>query len=122
MLFADLLEAILALLREGCSKISADFSSKLASIPIKSFQRTLESAYSYMEIIVAGVNNQETKEECLKCLIQDWKQFIVTSLMENEYNEINQILNQSIISVLLMFSFDVGRSRDASAHIHAVVQ
>ena len=58
-----------------------------------------------MEILVAGVNNQETKEACLKCLVQDWEQFIVTSLMENEYNEINEILNQTIISVLSLSLF-----------------
>lgn len=75
-----------------------------------------------MEILVAGVSNQETKEECLKCLIQDWKQFIVTSLMENEYNEINQILNQSIITVHAQFSFEIGRSRHAASLVHSIVQ
>ena len=72
---------------------------------------------------MAGVNNQETKEECLKCLIQDWKQFIVTHLMENEYNEINQILNQSVITVhARSSSFEIGRSRHAASRVHAVVQ
>lgn len=92
----------------GCSSISADFSSKLAMIPVASFPRALENAYSYMEILVAGVSHQELREACLRCLIQDWEQYMVSSLVENEYSEMNELLNGVIITVCLLIAFHLG--------------
>lgn len=45
------------LLRKGCSLLSADLSAALRRIPAASFRRTLESAFSYMEILVSGVSD-----------------------------------------------------------------
>ena len=57
---------------------------------------------------MAGVSHQELREACLKCLIQDWEQYMVSSLVENEYNEMNELLNGVIITVCPLIGFHLG--------------
>lgn len=57
------------LLRKGCSLLSADLSAALRRIPAASFRRTLESAFSYMEILVSGVSDGAARRVCLKTLL-----------------------------------------------------
>lgn len=81
------------LLEKGCTAIANDLRSILRQIPLRSFRRTLESAFSYMEIIVSGLNTEESRHACLIALMCEWKQFIVTDLVESEYDAMNALLN-----------------------------
>ena len=87
------------LLEKGCTAIAADLRSVLRQIPLRSFRRTLESAFSYMEIIVSGLNTEESRHACLIALMGEWKQFIVTDLVESEYDAMNELLNQVNLNV-----------------------
>ena len=81
------------LLRKGCSLLSEDLTAVLRRIPAASFRRTLESAFSYMEILVSGVSDSAARRECLKTLLGDWEQFIARELAERDYDAMNALLN-----------------------------
>ena len=87
------------LLEKGCTAIANDLRSILRQIPLRSFRRTLESAFSYMEIIVSGLNSEESRHACLIALMGEWKQFIVTDLVESEYDAMNTLLNRVNLNV-----------------------
>ena len=87
------------LLRKGCSLLSADLSAALRRIPAASFRRTLESAFSYMEILVSGVCYVAARRVCLKTLLGDWEQFIAKELAERDYDAMNALLNAVELTV-----------------------
>ena len=87
------------LIQKGCSAIANDLLQVLHQIPLRSFRRSLESAFSYMEIIVSGLNSEESRHHCLLAFMKEWKQFIVTSLATSEYDAMNDLLNRMNLSV-----------------------
>lgn len=52
-----------------------------------------------MEIIVSGLNSEESRHHCLLAFMKEWKQFIVTSLATSEYDAMNDLLNRMNLSV-----------------------
>ena len=90
---------MMVLLEKGCNAIATDLRSVLRQIPLRSFRRTLESVFSYMEIIVSGLNTEESRHACLITLMGEWKQFIVTDLVESEYDAMNGLLNGVSLNV-----------------------
>lgn len=94
------------LLRKGCSLISSDLTAELRRIPAASFRRTLESAFSYMEILVSGVSDSVARRACLKTLLGDWEQFIARELAERDYDAMNALLNGVELTVGVAARFD----------------
>ena len=52
-----------------------------------------------MEILVAGVHQPEVKQKCFVCLLRGWNEYLASTFVENEYGEMNDLLNRVELAV-----------------------
>ena len=88
-----------ALLEAGCTAIAPAFTACLERIPTASVKHALETAFGYMEILLAGVHQPEVKQKCFVCLLKGWSEYFTSTFVENEYTEMNELLNRVELSV-----------------------
>lgn len=101
-LFLLSIDVLIQLIEIGCHTISPVFLTHLSTIPIAHYAHSLETAYSYIEILSGSISNEDKRTQCLQILLQDWYTFTTTSYVQAEYTSINDQLNQ--LSTLVIFS------------------
>ena len=94
-------DVLIELVRIGCSLIKSSFYDHLSRIPNNLFRHSLETSFSFMEIIAGCITDPSKKNTCLSCLLEDWYAFSVHSLVDQEYEEINTLFNQLSTQVLI---------------------
>lgn len=88
-----------ALLEAGCASITPAFKACLERIPTASVKHVLETAFGYMEILLAGVHQPEVKQKCFVCLLRGWSEYLASTFVENAYAEMNDLLNRVELTV-----------------------
>ena len=92
-------DVMVTLLQKGSTAVAADLRRVIRGIPAGTFRHALESAFSYMEIIVSGLSGAAAKQTALECLLGPWEEYVVSELATVEYNEMNDLLNRVVMSV-----------------------
>lgn len=95
-----------ALLEAGCTSIAPAFKACLERIPTASAKHALETAFGYMEILLAGVHQPEVKQKCFVCLLQGWSEYLASTFVENEYAEMNDLLNRVELTVAVVVCYE----------------
>ena len=52
-----------------------------------------------MEILLAGVHQPEVKQKCFVWLLRGWSEYLASTFVENEYGEMNDLLNRVELTV-----------------------
>ena len=87
------------MLEAGCASIAPAFKTCLERIPTANVKHALETAFGYMEILLAGVHQPEVKQKCFVCLLRGWSEYLASTFVENEYGEMNDLLNRVELAV-----------------------
>lgn len=98
-----MIDVFVHLIELGCQSIGSEFRSLLVKLPVSHFRHSLETSFSYMEIITGCVTDPQKKIQCLQALLKDWFDYTTQSYVEAEYSEVNALLNQ--VSVIVSISF-----------------
>ena len=100
-----MVDVFVYLIHLGCQWITSEFRSLLFKLPITHFRHSLETSFSYMEIITGCVSDSQKKIQCLQSLLKDWFDYITQSYVEAEYSEVNALFNQVSTFVSFLYPY-----------------